>query len=187
MKLKLTGLFVIASLLMVSFLGGVVPAKNSMFTAEEINDISETVPETYFETIEEGKNETIIATIGPIAPLLHIAEINLIDGDPLKIMLIRWILNNNIPFIRPYVSIDISDLTFSIKYTKNIPQLPLLRRFSYGTYIKEDDNESFFNEKHTLIVTGFKGTFGFYRIKPIRLFPAYFSFVGCCDDIIVLT
>ena len=186
MKLKLSCLFVIASFLMVSFLGGAVPAKDNIFAVEEIDDITENISETFFENIGEGENETIIGTVGPVGRLFNIAEINIIDGDPLKVLLIRWILNNNVFFIRPFVSIEVNDLAFSIKYTKNIPEIPILKRFSYGTVINEDGNESYFNKKHTLIVTGFNGTFGYYR-KPIRLFPAYFTFIGHCDEVIVLT
>ena len=44
-----------------------------------------------------------------------------------------------------------------------------------------------YTEKHTLIVSGFTGTFEFSRRKPIRLTPAFFTFVGVCDDVIVTT
>ena len=186
MKLKLSCLFVIASFLMVSFLGIAVPAKDNMFAVEEIDDITENISETFFENNGEGVNGAMVTTNGPVGRLFNIADINIIDGDPLKVLLIRWILNNNVFFIRPFISIDVNNLAFSIKYTKNVPEIPLLKRFSYGTVINEDGNESYFNEKHILIVTGFNGTFGYYR-KPIRLFPAYFTFVGHCDEVIVLT
>ena len=172
---------------MVSFLGGAASVKDNVLAVDEIDDIAENIPETFLENVVEGENGTMVTTIGPVGPLLNIADINFIDGSPLKVLLMQWMLETRVFFIRPLVSINVNDITFSIKYTKNIPQLPFLKRFSYGTVINEDGNESVFNEKHTLIVTGFTGKFGFYHMKPIRLYPAYFTFVGHCDEAIVLT
>ncbi len=187
MKLKLIGLFVIASLLMVSSLGSGVPAKDNVLAVEEIDDIKDTIPEGFLENEGEGENGTMITTIGPIGSLFAIADINFIDGDPLKILFIELMLQSIPYFLRSYVSLNLNDVTFSIKYTRNIPQLPLIKRFSYETEIDDDGNVSTYTEKHTLIVTGFTGTFGYYHKKPILLYPAYFTFDGSCDEVIVLT
>jgi hypothetical protein len=172
-------------------LGGVittvVPAEEHSIQEIENNGLSVLSSTKPVSPLEDGINETSISTNGPVGSLFTIADINFIDGDPLKILFIELMLQTIPYFLRPYVSIRLNDVAFSIKYTRNIPQLPLIKRFSYETEIDEDGNVSTYTGKHTLIVTGFTGTFGYYHKKPIRLFPAYFTFVGSCDEVIVLT
>jgi len=186
MKHKLSCVLVVISFLMLGLLGGAVPAKNNNLNADEIVDDAEDLSKKYFEIMQLGENKTEIVTGGPIGPFLNIAEINIIDGEPLKVILLRWILNTHVRFIRRFVPIEVSDITFSIRYTKKVLDLPLINRCSYCTYIGGDYDVNFSSEKHTLIVSGFNGTFGYFR-KPIRLYPAYFSFTGYCDDLILLT
>ncbi|UCF12809.1 MAG: hypothetical protein JSW06_00775 [Thermoplasmatales archaeon] len=185
MKKKIIGIFVIA-LIMTSFLVGIVAAKDSLIPAKEI-DIKSKMPEECFELLND-ENKTEISTVGPISPLLFVTEISLIDGPFLKVKFIEEILGNRIfHFIFPNISINVKDLTFMIKYTKNIPQLPILKKFFYSTTIKENGNETFFNTKHTIIVTGFEGEFGLYRTKLIKLYTAHFWFDGICEEAIVIT
>lgn len=186
MKKKIIGMFVIA-LIMTSFLVGIVTAKDSSIPAEEI-DIKSKMPEKCLESLLNNENKTEISTVGPISPFLNAAEITLIDGPFLKIALIEMILGTrSYHFIFPNISINVKDLAFSVKYTKNIPQLPILKRFSYVTSIVENENETSFTKKHTVIITGFEGEFRLIRTKPIRLYPAHFWFVGSCEEVIVLT
>ena len=186
MKKKIIGMFVIV-LITTSFLVGIVAANHIVIPAENI-DIKSKTSEKILVSFLNNENKTEISTVGPISPLLFVTEISLIDGPFLKIKFIEEILGNRIfHFIFPNISINVEDLTFMVKYTKNIPQLPILKRFFYSTTIKENGNETFFNTKHTVIVTGFEGKFGLYRTKPIRLYTAHFWFDGSCEEIIILS
>lgn len=185
MKRKIIGMFVIA-LIMTSFFVGIVVAKDSLIPAEGI-DIKSKMPEECLVFLND-ENKTEISTVGPISPFLNAAEITLIDGPFLKIALIEMILGTRIyHFMFPNISINVKDLAFSVKYTKNIPQLPILKRFSFLTTIKDNENVTSFSKKHTVIVTGFEGAFRLLRTKPIRLYPAHFWFEGSCEEAIVLT
>lgn len=185
MKKKIIGMFVIA-LIMTSFLVGIVAAKDSLIPAEEI-DIKSKIPEECLVFLND-ENKTEISTIGPIFPFLNAAEIILIDGPFLKIALIEMILGTrSYHFIFPNISIKVKDLAFLVKYTKNIPKLPILKRFSYLTTIKENENVTYYSKKHTVMVAGFEGEFRLLRTKPIRLHPAHFWFAGSCEEVIVLT
>ena len=134
-----------------------------------------------------NENETEISIFGPLGRLLHVAEVKLIDGPFVKMKLIWFLLNSrNIQLFLPFLTVKVKDLAFSVRYTKNIPQLPLIRKFSYNTVIKENNNETHYNLKHTVIVTGFDGVFSIFRAKPFRFTPAYFWFSGSYDDIIIL-
>ncbi|MFO7677623.1 MAG: hypothetical protein R6V50_04490 [Thermoplasmatota archaeon] len=139
-------------------------------------------------TSENTANGTLISTKGPLSSIFRISDIYFIDGgSPLKLMIIQKLIDNIPQIIIPRIPIKLDDVTFSIKYTRNIPQLPFLNRFSYETQIDEDGEITVYTEKHTIIVTGFTGTFTFYRKKPILLYPAYFSFYGSCEDYILVT
>lgn len=135
-------------------------------------------------------NVTEISTVGPISPIfgILITEISFIEGPFFKVKLIEEILGNiMLHFIFPNISINVEDLTFMVKYTRNIPELPVIKRFFYSTTIMDNGNETLFNTKHTIIVTGFDGQFGLYRTKPLRLYTAHFWFKGSCDEVIILT
>jgi hypothetical protein len=145
--------------------------------------------ESIITTQPRSHNATHIVTGGPIAPFLNIAEVKLIDGPLVKSLLITLILTSrNIHFTLPWLKVHVQNLTFSIRYTKNIPDLPLIRRYSFGTMYKQNDNDTYsvVNVHHTVIVTGFTGKFSFTRAKPIRMFPAYFHFKGSFDEVIIL-
>lgn len=133
------------------------------------------------------ENESEVTTTGPIAPLLNIAEITIIDGPLLKTKLIWFILNNrNLQLLIPFITINVQDLVFVVKYTRNISDRPIMQRFSYDTIIKEDENTTHIEEKHTLIVTGFNGVFGISRFKPFRITPAYFWFTGSFENLLIV-
>ena len=187
MKHKVYCIFILTIMLLGSVITTVVPAKEHSVHEIENNDLAVTILKNPESSLEDGINGTIISTNGPVGSLFTIADINFIDGDPIKILFIELMLETIPYFLRPYISIKLNNVAFSIKYTRNIPQLPWIKRFSYETEIDEDGNVSTYTEKHTLIVTGFTGTFGYYHKKPILLYPAYFSFYGSCDNVIVLT
>jgi hypothetical protein len=186
MKSKKIILVIITLLIIIVFSVDTTHANENQHDLKTINEITQVFPSNDFPFFELNGNETLLGTIGPVINLFKIADVKLIDGDPVKIFLIQWILDNNVPFLRSYIFINVSNITFSIKYTINIPKLPLIKRLIYGTFIQDNGNLSAYTEKHTLIVTGFEGQFGFSRIKPIFLFPAYFVFLGTFDNVIVL-
>jgi len=188
MKLKLTCVMIIISLVMLSFVGVGISATDQEYNNNDAdNYLKISSQEEQTKTLSQGEDEILVTTTGPIAPILDITDITFIDGSFCKIFLINWIIENNFFTIRPRISIDVKDMTFIIQYTKKVLQGPIFQRYSYETIVEEDGNESVYTEKHTLIVSGFTGTFEFSRRKPIRLTPAFFTFVGVCDDVIVTT
>jgi len=187
MKQKLFCVVVIVSLFLCGSLAGALPIKTQGYAEGEVGEISSNGSEEFLDFCSAEKNATVVSTWGPVGSWFTIADIHLIDGDPFKVLLIELMLQSIPYFIRPYVPLSLENVTFSIKYTRNIPDLPLLNRFSYETGINEDGEITLFTEKHTLIVTGFSGTFGYYHKKPILLYPAYFSFIGTCDEVLVLS
>jgi len=187
MKLKLYCIIILAILLLGSVFSTIIPAKEHSIYEIENKDLAVTILRNPESSLEDGINGTIISTNGPIGSLFTIAEINFIDGDPVKILFIELMLEMIPYFLRSYISIGLNDVAFSIKYTRNILQLPFIKRFSYETEIDEDGNISTFTEKHTIIVTGFTGTFGYFHKRPILLYPAYFSFIGSCEEVMVFT
>jgi hypothetical protein len=186
MKNKALTIFVVF-LMTTSFFSYIVVANNIGISDGKI-DINWKTSDSLLLSPLNNENDTEISTIGPISPLLFVTEIDIIDGPFFKIKLIEEILGNRLfHFIFPNISISVEDFTFIIKYTKDIPQLPILKRFFYSTTIKENGNETSYDTKHTVIVTGFEGKFGLYRTKPIRLYTAHFWFEGSCDEAIILT
>jgi hypothetical protein len=142
------------------------------------------------QIIPESPSEKIgtiqIDTTGPVWQTIKFADVTFIDGPTIKITLIARLLSSrNLYLMLPKLPININDLTFSVKYRFNTPNIPLLKRFTYETRINENGNVTTYNEKHTIIVSGFDGQFILYRAKPIRLTPATFEFTGTCDDVIV--
>ena len=88
------------------------------------------------------ENETFFGTLGPICPLLNIAEINLIDGNESQIQKIEKILNNRIlQFIIPlrWGFINVTELDFTITYNKEIPKIPFWLNFYYATILFENE------------------------------------------------
>ena len=88
-------------------------------------------------------------------------------------------------FLLPDISIPINDLTFAIRYKKNIATFPFFEGFSYNTTIIENATETTFTNKHILLVSGFDGTFEFSRADIMNFIPAKFKFEGTCEDAIV--
>lgn len=187
MKLKFISVMIIISLLMVSSLGVSITAKEEIVTINNADNFIKSSSKEHTEILEQGKDVIPVSTTGPIAPILDITDITFLDGSFFKIVLINWIVENNFFTIRPNITININDMTFIIEYTRNVINRPLFHRFSYETIVGEEGNESIYTEKHTLIVSGFTGTFEFSRRKPLRLTPAHFSFEGICDNVIVST
>ena len=127
------------------------------------------------------ENETFFGTLGPICPLLNIAEINLIDGNESQIQKIEKILNNRIlQFIIPYWwgYINVTELDFTITYNKEIPKIPFFLKFYYATILQENENDTFIDKPHTVTVKGLNGTFAIARGQPFRFLPPYFVFAG---------
>ena len=116
-----------------------------MFEAGEEKDIQNKIPESYEKKIYLD-NETQVNTIGPIAPMLGIAEILIIKGPYIKTFIIRFILSSlRAYFLLPNISISVKDMTFLIHYKRNVPNMPLLNKFSYNTTVNENGNEDTYN------------------------------------------
>lgn len=183
MTKKLFGMII--TMMIMTSVTGIVAAQDRLISTDDVestNNGSEKYLEYY------PNNVTEIKTIGPSSFFIYAADIILIDGPFLKISLIEMILGSrNFHFILPNISINVNDLTFSIKYTRNLNQLPIFKRFFYKTTIVEDGNITSYTQKHTVIVTGFNGEFRLLRTKPLRLYPAHFWFKGTCEEAIVLT
>ncbi len=154
-----------------------------------LDDVQDTQHIIEIDTTEAPlyENRTIISTYGPITPRLEIADIVLIDGPIFKTQVISYLLENrNLQFLLPYITIDIQDLTFSVRYSKTIPDVPIARNFQYSTFIEEDGIYQLYNTSHTVIVTGFDGQFLLTRVKPFRFMPSYFFFAGECDTVLIV-
>ena len=127
------------------------------------------------------ENETFFGTLGPICPLLNIAEIKLIDGNESQIQKIEKILNNRIlQFIIPlrWGFINVTELDFTITYNKEIPKIPFWLNFYYATILTENENDTFIDKPHTVTVKGLNGHFVISRGQPFRFRPPYFLFAG---------
>lgn len=187
MKTKKYGILLVALLLLGSCCTQVLAAHNP-FTAIENNELlCESINSQELYTLGNEANKTLIKTFGPLSPFIRITDVYFIQGDTIKLMIIQKLIDNAPQMIIPRISIKLENITFSIKYTINIPQVPLLTRFSYQTDIDEDGELTTYDQKHTIIVSGFTGTFTFYRKKPLLMFPAYISFYGSCDEYIIIT
>lgn len=187
MKKKLIGI-VIIGIMITSGFGSIVAAENTVAIHTGKIGILSRMPEPCSESIVNFENKTQVTTVGPVSPILDIAEIIIIAGPIIKTFIIKLILvSMKAYFLLPDIFFQVEDLTFAIKYKKNIPQMPLFQGLSYNTTIKENDIETSFTEKHVLIASGFEGTFGFSRAEPFDLIPASFQFNGTCNEIIVAT
>jgi len=184
MKNKIIGIIIIGIIITSSF-GSLAAAENNLFEAFEKTDVQNKITESY-KTIISVENETQVNTIGPIAPMLGVAEILIIKGPFIKTYIIRFILSSlRAYFLLPNISINVKDMTFLVHYKRNVPNLPFLNKFSYNTTVNDNGNENTYNKKHILVVSGFDGTFGFCRMKFSELSPAKFRFDGTCDNLIV--
>ncbi len=181
---------IIGVLLIIMF---ITPVFSSLVTAENIAikpiekiSMENKDFEPYFEPLINLGSNTQISIIGPVSPMLNIAEIIIITGPFLRTFLIRLILVcMKAYFLLPDISIPIKDLTFAIRYKKNIATFPYFEGFSYNTTIIENETETTFTDKHILLVSGFDGTFEFSRVDLVNFIPAKFRFEETCDDAIV--
>jgi hypothetical protein len=132
----------------------------------------------------DGKNRYFIGTMGPLCPLLNIAEITLIDGNESQIQKIEKILNNRIlHFIIPRMFfINVTDLNFTISYTKKIPKIPFWWNFEYITLLTNGSNITDISKPHTVTVKGFDGTFTLIRGKLMIFYPPHFLFAGVSEE-----
>lgn len=180
MKNKIVTLLITSILILV-----LISTTVSASTIPEITSItSEEKQQLTSNPTNEGSIQ--MTTTGPVWQTIQFADVTFIDGPILKITFIARLLNSrNLFFMLPLLTINIKDVAFSVKYRFNTPNVPILKRFSYSTRINESGNMSIYNEKHTVIVSGFDGQFILYRAKPFRLTPAQFGFIGTCDDVIV--
>ena len=184
MDKKLIGILVFM-LILTNFFIGIATANDAFFSNTD-EKFTHNISEKYISF--QSANGTAIKTVGPCSFVISAAEIVLIDGPFFKVTFIEMLLGSrNLHFSFPNVSISVNDLTFSIKYNKNINHLPILKRFYYKTTIEEQGNKTTYTEKHTIIVTGFDGEFRLLRTKPIRLHPAHFWFAGTCEEAIIIT
>jgi hypothetical protein len=184
MKKKLIRI-VVSMLVLVNFFIGLATANDISFSSID-KELTRNISEKIISL--QSNNGTTIKTVGPCSFVISAAEIVLIDGPFLKVTFIEMLLGSrNLHFSFPNVSISVNDLTFSIKYNKNINNLPILNRFYYKTTIEEEGNKTMYTEKHTVIVTGFDGEFRLLRTKPIKLHPAHFWFAGTCEEAIIVT
>jgi len=129
---------------------------------------------------------TQIVTVGPVSPMLNIAEIIIIAGPYFRTFIIRLILvSMKAYFLLPDISVPVNDLTFAIRYKKNIATFPFFEGFAYNTTIVQNETKTTFTNKHILLVSGFDGTFEFSRVDLVNFIPATFRFEGTCNDAIV--
>jgi hypothetical protein len=133
-------------------------------------------------------NQTQLTCIGPISPWLTIAQIVIISGPYFKTFLIKLFLASmRAYFLLPEISIPIDDLTFAIRFFRNIPPGEFLQKWAYNTTIIQNNETTTYNSKHVLLVTGFTGTFEFHRVDILNLNPATFKFNGTCDGVLIDT
>ncbi|MBU0497422.1 MAG: hypothetical protein KKC68_09680, partial [Candidatus Thermoplasmatota archaeon] len=172
---------IITAILFISLVGIAASASITIQTPQE-NEIIEFQSDTHPTTLDTIQ----ITTIGPISQTISFADVTFIDGPTIKITIIARLLSSrNLFFMLPKLKINVNDLTFSIKYRFNTPNIPILKRFTYETTINDGINETTYNLKHTVIVSGFDGQFILQRSKPFRLTPAFFEFTGTCQDVII--
>jgi hypothetical protein len=156
-------------------------------------DLKIELAENLLQQIQTYDNQTNIITLGPISPFFNITQIILINGSSSEIQKIEKILNHRIlHFILPLTYIECKDLDFSITYSKNVPFfIPFIRHISYFTSLFEGvefpfNNETIWGKKHTILVEGFEGYFGFQRLRPWKISPAIFSFAGSYQEIAII-
>ncbi len=137
-------------------------------------------------TITLQANQTQITSTGPISPWLTIAQIVIISGPYFKTFLIKLFLASmRAYFLLPEISIPIDDLTFAIRFFRNIPPGEFPQKWAYNTTITQNNDTTIYNTKHVLLVTGFTGTFEFNRVDILNLNPATFKFTGNCTGVLV--
>ena len=78
MKLKITSVMIIISLVMISSLGVGITAKEDITIKNEEDNFLKCDFETDIETLNLGQEGISVRTTGPIAPILDIADITFI-------------------------------------------------------------------------------------------------------------
>lgn len=184
MKNKIIGILIVG-IIVTSGFGSFATAEYNLYKADEKDDFEYELNEPDVDIVS-FQNETQVKTIGPIAPILNLAEITILKGPYIKTFIIRLILSSlRAYFLLPNISFGVKDMTFVVHYKKNVPNFMFFNKFAYNTTVIENGNEETFNKKHILVASGFDGTFGFSRAKIASLTPAVFRFDGTCDDLIV--
>ena len=185
MKKKIIGIITIMMLTLPVF-GSFVTAENTPLKTTEEIAIENRDIKSNSNTMINFDSSTQISTVGPVSPMLNIAEIIIIAGPYFRTFIIRLILvSMKAYFLLPNISIPINDLTFAIRYKKNIATFPFFEEFSYNTTIIENATETTFTNKHILLVSGFDGTFEFSRADLVNFIPAKFRFDGTCEGALV--
>ncbi|MCX6671667.1 MAG: hypothetical protein NTX92_07085 [Euryarchaeota archaeon] len=129
---------------------------------------------------------TAVATLGPIAPILNFSFVRLIDGDPVQIQKIQSILKSRIlQFIIPVIQFNVTHLSFSVTYPREIPQKPFFQRYLYMTGIQKD-NITLINEPHQIIVNEMNGIFVMIRGTFFQMNPPRFAFAGNCSGVTII-
>jgi hypothetical protein len=134
-------------------------------------------------------NSTLILTFGPITPLLNYSYIRLIDGDPSEIAKIQGFLHNRlIQFFFPLGKmVEVTNLTFSVEYPRELPSSPIYKNFMFGTFIMEGTSENTTETPHQVIVTGLNGVFFLARARIFELQPPIFIFAGEFSSATIIT
>jgi hypothetical protein len=133
-------------------------------------------------------NETLLTTHGPVSPWLTIAQIVIISGPYFKTFLIKLLLASmRAYFLLPAINIEVEDLTFAIRFFRNIPPGEFLNKWAYNTTITQNNETTTYTTKHVLLVSGFTGTFEFNKVDFLTFNPATFKFTGTCDGVLITT
>lgn len=185
MKKKITSILIILILVVLIIINSGISANKIYYKNDIIKKLN--------DQIESNKIETNIITFGHISSLINITEITLINGSPSDIEKIQRIINNSIlHLILPPFWFWCDDLDFSISYNQNVSFfVPYIRRISYFTSLYKDvdfpfNNATIWGRRHTVIVEGFDGYFCFQRLRPIRLAPVLFLFVGSYEKVTII-
>lgn len=187
MEKKIIGIIIIGIIITSGF-GSSVAAEKNLLKLPEENDFQNEIADSCLNTVMNFNNETEVSTMGPIAPMLNVAEIIILSGPFIKTMIIKLIISSvRAYFLLPNISFNVRDMTFAVKYRRSIPNLPFINRFSFNTTITENGNENIYTKRHILFVSNFDGKFGFARMSLLQLKPASFIFNGTCDGVLVAT
>ena len=129
---------------------------------------------------------TAVGTLGPIAPILNYSSVRLMNGDSAQIQKINSLLKSRIlQFIIPVIQFNVTNLSFSVTYPREIPQKPFFQRFLYMTGIQED-NITLVNTPHQIIVNGLNGMFFMVRGSFLQMNPSRFAFAGHCAEVTLI-
>ena len=176
MNRKIVGILIVSTLVMISALSSVIPAKS-------------------LEYFESSENNSLIDIFGSISSLGPKTEIILLDGDSSQIEKIERILNNRIMQVTPpfFKIIDCTDLDFSVNFTQDTADLGFFGfwYFHYSTSIYEKGEpfwkrDRIVRKSHTVDIKGFNGYFLFMRPRLITPEPSHFGFYGEYEEVTII-